>query len=186
MKTKQRHFSTGYTLLELLIAVMILGILAVVGLPNWFRYVSEQHLNQANEATETLLRTAQNRAKQEAQSFLVEFRMNNNIPQASLYRADSNANSCWTYLTSIGNQKSTRDDCLNLAEAGRITVSLIQGDTITFNYDGTISPSSELQPNKKVTFSLTGISNSPQRCVRIKTILGSIDKGIDSVECQQI
>ncbi|PSF39235.1 hypothetical protein C7H19_00135 [Aphanothece hegewaldii CCALA 016] len=182
---RSRHFDKGFTLVELLVTVMIMGILAVVAMPNWFKYINEQRLNEATDATETLLRNAQNRAKQEAQNFRVDFRVSNNIPQASMYRTDSSASSCWTYLDSLGNKKSPRDDCLNLSEANQITLSLIQGNSITFSNDGSIAPNSPLQPNENVTLTIPNLSNTPYRCVRIKTILGSMDKGKDSTECQQ-
>lgn len=184
-KNKHSHYSyKGYTLIEVLVTVMIMGILAALAMPNWFKYVNEQKLSEATEATETLLRTAQNLAKQQAQAFSVAFRMNNNIPQASLYRTDSSASSCWTYLDSLGNKKSPRDDCQNLSEANQITLSFIQGDKITFSHDGSIAPNSELQPTDKITLTITGLTNTPYRCVRIKTLLGALDKGKDSTQCQ--
>lgn len=189
-KNKRTHYSNkGYTLIEILVTTMILAFLASIAMPNWFIYVNEQKLTQASESTETMLRTAQNRAKQEAQAFRVEFRMNNNIPQASLYRMEtstSDASSCWTYLDSLRNKKSPRDDCQNLSEANQITIALVQGKQITFNHNGSIAPDSLLQPNEKVTLTITGLSNTPYRCVRIKTLLGALDKGKDSTECQQI
>lgn len=175
----------GYNLIELLLVGTLVSIIAVFAMPNWFRYIDEQKLNQANDMAETLFRAAQNRSKQEAQSYIVELRMNNNIPQASLYRVDANATNCWTYLSSLGDKKSLRDDCQNLAEAKKITMSLTQGDRIAFRHDGSIKPDSLIQPNEKITLSLTGIPNSPQRCVRIKTLLGSMDKGKNSSQCLQ-
>lgn len=177
---------TGHTLFEVLIVTAIIGMLAAISMPNWFKYVNEQNLNQANEASETLLRKAQNRAKQEGQAYKVEFRMYNDIPQASLYRKDKNADSCWAYLNGLGGKKSVRDDCQNFIEVQKINLSLIHGASITFNFDGSIAPDSLLQPNEKVTLTINGLADSPYRCVRIKTILGALDKGKDSTQCQQI
>jgi type II secretory pathway pseudopilin PulG len=187
MKRYNRRCRTdaGHTLFELLIVTVIVGTIAALGAPNWFKYIGEQRLNEANETMETILRTAQNRAKQEGQAYKVDFRTYNNIPQVSMYRKDRTPDSCWTYLNSLGDRKSSQDTCQNFVESQKITLSLTHGASITFNFDGTIAPDSLLQPNEKVTLSLTGVSDSPYRCVRIKTILGSMDRGKDSVQCQQ-
>jgi type II secretory pathway pseudopilin PulG len=162
---------SGFTILEAMIATVVIGTLAATAAPNWANFVNGQRLKEANEKIDASLRLAQARSRQESQSYSVQFRSSGGIPQMTTFRGSIPPSSpAWVNLTERSNL---------------ITISLTQGDRVTFNMDGSIADNSLLRANGKVTLSLTGTSNLRRECVIFKTLLGSMERGIRDSDCSQ-
>jgi Tfp pilus assembly protein FimT len=163
--------TSGFTILEAMIASVIIGTIAVIAAPNWVNFANQQRLKEANEKMDVGLRLAQARARQESQSYSVQFRSSGGIPQMTTFRGSTIPTSpAWESLSNRSNL---------------ITMSLTQGDRVTFNMDGSIADNSLLRANEKVTLSLTGASNLRRECVIFRTLLGSMERGIRDSDCSQ-
>jgi type II secretory pathway pseudopilin PulG len=158
------------TLAEILIASAVIGAIAATAAPNWINFTNQQRLQQANEQIDTAFRLARGRARQESQAYSVQLRMNGTIPQMVIFRGSTlPVTPAWVNII----------DRPNL-----LSLSLVQGDRITFNYDGSIAPASLLRPNEKVTLSIAGNPNGPRRCVVTRTLLGTTEQDKDG-DCDQ-
>ena len=98
-------FHAGFTLIEVLIAVLMTGILVAIATPSWFAFISQQRLNKANDAILSALQEAQRQAKLTKHSYSVSFQQcsDGSVPQFYIYPASYTPPSCntpdvWTSL----------------------------------------------------------------------------------------
>jgi prepilin-type N-terminal cleavage/methylation domain-containing protein len=67
--TKQKD--KGFTIIELLVIMVIVGILAAIVAPGWLGFLNRQRLSAAQTQTTTVIREAQSRAKQQKKGWEV-------------------------------------------------------------------------------------------------------------------
>jgi prepilin-type N-terminal cleavage/methylation domain-containing protein len=76
----QRSFKTktqrdaGFTLIEILVAALIVGILSAIAAPSWLAYMSSQRAKDANERSFYAIRSAQSQAIQTRSTYRTSFR----------------------------------------------------------------------------------------------------------------
>ena len=203
------HSTFGFTLLEVLVAVVIIGILSAIAAPSWVTFVNRQRINKANDTILLALQDAQRKAKKRKLSYSVSFQTTNQIPQIAVYPGTTPMN--WRDLgdeldiksgqiilgTNLVNNNTT-SNTVNYAA----TFNSSKPQTITFDYRGTL----EL-PVRTKNESITAVQNqkigskgliiavaSPKssnpnqagnlkRCVIVKSLLGSIQIGKNS-DCE--
>lgn len=203
------HFTSGFTLLEVLVAVVIIGILSAIATPSWVSFVNRQRINKANDTILVALQDAQQKAKKKKLSYSVSFQTKNNIPQIAVYPGTTPTN--WQNLGAeleiksgqvvLGTNLINNNTTSNTVKYGAV-FSSSKPQTITFDYRGTL----EL-PVKTKNDSITAVqdknignkgliiavaspkpSNPTQasdmkRCVIVQTILGGMQTAKNE-ECE--
>ena len=77
--------NSGFTLIEVLVAIVIVSILSAIAAPSWLGFVARQRLNKANDSVFAALQQAQREAKKNKRSYSVSIQLNNSIPQVSVH-----------------------------------------------------------------------------------------------------
>jgi prepilin-type N-terminal cleavage/methylation domain-containing protein len=83
--TSNTDYNAGFSLLELIVVVVIVGILAAIVGPGWLGFVNRQRVNKANDAVLGALQDAQKQAKKIKRNYSVSFAVDNGVPKFSVY-----------------------------------------------------------------------------------------------------
>ena len=194
------YSSSGFTLLEVLVAIVIVGILSAIIAPSWLAFVNTQQLNKANDTILAALQEAQRQAKKTKRSYSVSFRKNQDndkIIEYAIYPTkkldgediESNKINIWKPLGKelginpekflvgtnlIDKNKGNGDSIKKIRSTSRTTKIT---ETITFDHKGTLPRDSEMP--LKIVLAIPNAQRQTQpsnkrRCVIVETLVGGI------------
>jgi prepilin-type N-terminal cleavage/methylation domain-containing protein len=186
----------GFSLIELIVVLLMVGILAAIAAPGWIAFVNRQQVNKANDAVLAALQEAQREAKNKKLSYSVSFQKNTTTQnvEVAIYRTDIGTPT-WKPLgadVGVSSDKLLLGANLTSENATNTTNSSVSyppsstPTKITFDYMGALPTlptpyfgTGTEPPGLKIVVAVPSSANpasasSVKRCVIVKTILGSM------------
>lgn len=155
--------TAGFTLLELLVVVIMVGVLAALVSPSWLSYMNRQRVNRARGDLAQIIRSAQSDAQQKNTTRIVRFSGAAGISAEPAVQVNSSTGITTGIKLSVG---GNRNDSI------RLTANTQE---FIFNYKGEAAPgnSADFPYIVLVTSELT----KTPTCIVVPTILGGIVQG---------
>ena len=160
---KRQNLRGGFTLLEAIVTVAMIGIISAIAAPSWLAYLNVQRLNSARSEAVSALSQARTQAIQRHVPYEAGFRQQNQQAQWAIYPVGADPK---------GQDWKNLNDGVKLLETADTTFAKKDGVyRIQFNHRGEVN--GQLG---RVTFaSVSG--GQTKRCVVVSNLLGTVREG---------
>ncbi|MCC3529112.1 MAG: transcriptional regulator [Microcoleus sp. PH2017_22_RUC_O_B] len=158
----------GYTIIELLIIVLILGIFASIAAPGWLGFINRQRVRTVNDRVFQSLRTAQSEAKRTKRNVTIVFNNNTSTPPVDPPTVTIDGNT-----QQLNAQGEIKPGTIALGT----NAPAPSANSITFDYQGNVNqlPLDPSSPNGRrfvATVSVPG--GGAKQCVFVETLIGGM------------
>jgi prepilin-type N-terminal cleavage/methylation domain-containing protein len=185
-KSASRKSDGGFTLLELIVIVLILGILSSIAAPSWLAFINRQRVRTVNDRVLQSLRLAQSEAKRTKRDITVTFNYDPNPADNPV--ADPPTVTFDPPLATGGSTQETGGSTQTLNAGGEIQKGQVKlsaascpvgapctaATALTFNYNGVVDPNNSTNPNLPLVVTISNVEGGSKQCVIVETILGGM------------
>ena len=171
-KTASRKGDGGFTIIELLVIVIMLGILTAIAAPSWLAFINRQRVRTVNDRVFQSLRLAQSEAKRTKRDITITFSAPSVDPPTVTFDPPLATGGSTQTLNAGGEIKP-----------GTIALStnaIAPANSIVFDYLGNVNelPPDPVDPNVRrfvVTVAPANKPNSSARqCAIVETLIGGM------------
>jgi prepilin-type N-terminal cleavage/methylation domain-containing protein len=183
-KPEMDRSDRGFTIIEVLIVMVMIGILSAIAAPGWLTFVSNQRLKSASNQALLAAREAQVKSKQQHRTWQVSFRDSGGSLQYWVHPAEASSNPVWQGLlegdsteiqidpatSTLSADCSIADYCIKFQDRGILDSGWLEDQP---------EPSSDDMVGQ-ITFQRRDAVNDQQRrCLVVTSLLGSIQLNRD-------
>ena len=194
-----KNSNSGFTLPEMLVVVVLIGILASLGISNWLAFVNTCRLNTAQSEIYYAMRQAQRQATKDKLTKQASFRIQNGVVQWAVHQAEAgqfipdavkNNGDLWNNLESNTriyeqeNNKGKKETTIRKHTSQQVW-------RVIFNYQGCPiyevgddCTNTSLRTLGQITLYNQNAVNA-KRCVYVSTILGAMRTGKDHLKANE-
>ena len=206
-KSLSQQQNTGFSLLEVLIVLLMVGILSAIAAPGWLAFINNQRLRTSQSRVYGAMQLAQSNAKRDKVAWQASFRTQGNLVQWVVHPAtvspaslpvstsSSSAPNVWYSLEDkIAIVDNTGTVPTNLDEIDPTTNQIQAGSKVyraIFNRQGCIVQNAQdecadgatwFTPKKVMALQHTELGPA-RRCAVVTTLLGAMRTGDDADSC---
>ncbi|MEA5466011.1 pilus assembly FimT family protein [Leptothoe sp. PORK10 BA2] len=160
--------TAGFSLLEMLVVIIMVGILGAMAAPGWLGYMNRQRVNRARSDLAQIIQTAQSDAQQKNVTRVIRFSGAAGVSADPILQVNSTTGVTTGLERSVGGEQN-----------GSITLTANAQEFI-FNYKGEATPANPADFPYIVSVA-SELSQTP-KCIIVATILGGIVQA-DGDEC---
>ncbi|NDJ16270.1 pilus assembly FimT family protein [Myxacorys almedinensis] len=189
-----RRSTAGFTLLETLVVIIMIGVMFAIAAPSWVTFTNNQRLNTVRSQIFETLRAAQADAKRTKINRAVVFDNNSNRPRMATIPVSGDS------MTKDSGALITKTEVQNWQTVGNgeiapgtikvnavpVPVSQNFDASVLFDTYGNVIKINNVALPTETGYKITvGVVSSvnPRRCIMIKTLLGAMQEGANE-ECQ--